>query len=490
MAEELDVAEPFVAHPDADPLHRHRFTYRGSEESIRAAVVELIRGAKRKVFLASFRIGDPEVFAALFDAVDRLRGGVYVVTALDEKTLRRGLVEIEDIDDVKVDVAAQHKQFDRLTRRGIALRGHEQCHAKFLVVDDEVAVVSSANLETSALADQPDRHRRATGESGVVITEPGAVDRLGRFFARLWYAGCTWEAPPGAEYALRERVSQPSPVTVAEETGPHGPVWTDGAEHGILRTLHDVIGLARHELLIATFSLNGIRSRPEMLLDPLRRAMAKHPLKVRLLVRSRNNVPGHRADAGALAALGVSVEPDSGTHAKGVIADGRHGALFSANLDAAHGLYDGVEMGVRLDGRPVLAEARRYLLHAMAHADSRFVSAPAQRELAAGLRAAWQRPWPKQARWPVLADDADWSALVEAAGSGPVLWEDNGHLRIYAGTEEFLVQPGRQGVDRLVAQAGVMPALDRMNGWYEHRPAVRKQPDRGICTAVVERVDG
>ncbi|OZV84552.1 hypothetical protein CA850_01495 [Micromonospora echinospora] len=471
--------EPFVAAPPADRHYRHHFTYRGSAESIRQAAVELIRSARRKIFLASFRIGDRRIIDALVDAVERLRGGVYVVTSWNESTLRRGLAELDDLD--ADDVAVQKKQFDSLTRRGIALRGHEQCHAKFLVVDDERALVSSANLETSALADRPER--AATGESGVVLTDAVEVRRLARFFTRMWFAGCTWEVTPGTEYALRQRAPVDAPVIVTPSTGPHGVVWTDGNEHGILTTLHDVIGRARHELLLATFGLVGVRDRPEMLLDPLRRAIREHGVDVRLLVRARNNIADHRRDTAALAEAGVRIHADSYTHAKGVVADGRHGALFSANLDASHGLYDGVEVGVRLDHRPVLTEARRYLLHAMAHADRRFEPQPTGRALDAGLRAAWQTRWRGRARITVAASDADWRTLTEAVEWGPVLWTDDGVLRLHAADRVFTLNgPTR----RLRVTRADEPALDRMNRWYGLR-GEGSGTRRGVCPAVLVR---
>ncbi|NUR95269.1 MAG: phosphatidylserine/phosphatidylglycerophosphate/cardiolipin synthase family protein, partial [Kribbellaceae bacterium] len=417
-------SKPFAAEPDADAEYRHRFTYRGSETSIRQAAIDLITSAKRKIFLASFRIGDRDLLEALFKAVDRLHGGVYVITSWTEDKLRRDLSSLEDTDDI--DVQAQKKRFDELTRRGIALRGHEACHAKFLVVDDTVALVSSANLETSALADT--LHKKATGENGVVIADSAEVERLARFFTRLWYAGCTWAALPGAEYALHERRPTTSPTTATPLASGPGVIWTYGDaadnERGILNALHDIIGRARRELLLATFSLVGIRRNPELLLNPLHGAITDHGVDVRLLVRARNNVAAHRADVAALADLGVKIFGDSDTHAKGAIADGRHGALFSANFDADHGLLDGVEVGVRLDGRPALAEAHRYFAHAMSHADLSFTSRPTQRELDRGLGARWHRRWPFEQRIKVACSDADWDRLVATATTGPVLWED------------------------------------------------------------------
>ncbi|WP_117213331.1 phospholipase D-like domain-containing protein [Allorhizocola rhizosphaerae] len=483
-------SKPFVAEPDADTEYRHRFTYRGSDTSIKQAAIDLINGAQRKIFLASFRIGDRDLLDALFAAVDRLHGGVYVITSWTEDKLRKDLSSLEDVDDI--DVQAQKKRFDELTRRGIALRGHEACHAKFLVVDDSVALVSSANLETSALADTS--RKKATGENGVVIADPAEAERLARFFTRLWYSGCTWAALPGAEYALHERRPTPNPVTATPLADGPGVIWTHAdaadSERGILGALHDVIGRARCELLLATFSLVGIRDRPELLLNPLRRAIANHHVDVRLLVRARNNIAAHRADTAALADLGVTIYGDSDTHAKGVIADGRYGALFSANFDAEHGLFDGVEVGVRLDGRPALMEAHRYFQHAMAHADLTFAARPAQRELDRGLGARWRRRWPFDQRITVSCTDADWHRLVATATAGPVLWEDDGdNIRVYVGAIAVTLKPVAPARFHLASQPVTTEAAARLRSWFDERqtPGDTK-PRRGCCPAVLQRI--
>ncbi|GIJ27012.1 hypothetical protein Vqi01_21740 [Micromonospora qiuiae] len=484
--------QPFLGAPDTDPEYRHRFTYRGSVTSIRRTAIELIQAARHKIFLASFRIGDQELLDALFAAVDRLHGGVYVVTSWTEQSLRRDLSSVEDVDGI--DVQAQKKRFDELTRRGIALRGHEGCHAKFLIVDDSVALVSSANLETSALVDTD---RPATGENGVLVGNPAEVDRLARFFTRLWFAGCTWAALPGGEYALHRRAPAASPVVAPPLAAGPGVIWTydgddaDGPhrERGILAALHDVIGRARQELLLATFSLVGIRERPELLLDPLRRAMTAYDLDVRLLVRGRNNVPEHRADTAALAELGVTIHGDSATHAKGVIADGRYGALFSANFDAVHGMFSGVEVGTRLDGRPVLAEARRYFRHAMEHANLSFASAPTQRELDEKLGARWRRRWPYGSRLTVSAADTDWRRLVDAAVTGPVLWEEDQELRLYVAHVVATLRPTHPARFALTVAESPRDAATRMRDWYAERPGSgTARSKRGCCPAVLARL--
>ena len=469
---------PFTAQPRPGP-YEHRFSYRDSDPSIRESAIDLIRGARRKIFLASFRIGDAALLDALFEAVERLRGGVYVITSWTDAGLRRGLAALED--NPTADEAAQRHRFEELTRRGVFVRGHDQCHAKFLVVDDEAALVSSANLETSALADRP--HRKVTGESGVVLSDAAEVNRLARLFTRLWYAGCRHEARPGAEYALapREPTASPTEPTLPEPGPRPGVIWTHDDERLILRTVHDIVDRARSELLLATFGLRGLTQHVDLLHERIAAARGRG-VEVTLLCRGRNNIAEHRREATALAELGVRVVGDSLTHAKAAIADGRHGALFSANFDSEHGLTSGVEVGVRLDGLPALAEARRYLLHAIDHADLTFAVGPTQARLDASFGAQWRRPWAGSRTVSVVADEADWRALATA--TPPVLYAQRGDLtRLYANGGEWLLENGKLRIVRAPTRGGA--TLDLMNTWWGERDTAER---RGFFPAELVRV--
>jgi phosphatidylserine/phosphatidylglycerophosphate/cardiolipin synthase-like enzyme len=330
-------ADPYFPEIIRNGQYRHVFSYRGSRPTIKEAALGLLSAARHKVFVASFRIGDTDLLKALYDASDRLRGGVYVISALDERSLRKGL-QIEDADTPGADdIRAQNKRFEDMTSRGISVRGHENFHAKFLIVDDRIALVSSANLETSALTDT--ESRGATGENGFIVSDKNEVFRLARYFTRLWHE-CTYEMPPGENHTVQERTASASPCRVPMADLSHSPsvIWTHRGELGILNAIHDIIGRARRTLLLASYSLNGLTEHPELLLTPIERAIRAHHIQVSLLVRARNNHPQTRHGATALAKLGVHLHADSLTHAKAAIADERHGALFSANFDADHGL--------------------------------------------------------------------------------------------------------------------------------------------------------
>jgi len=470
-------AAPFAAVSESGD-YRHVFSYRDSEPSIQQAAVELIRRARRKVFLASFRIGDTALLDALFEAVDRLRGGVYVITAWNEQSLLRGLSALEE--DAGADVAAQRHRFEEMTKRGIFVRGHDNCHAKFLVVDDEAALVSSANLETSALIDRP--KRKVTGESGVLIEDAVEAQRLARLFTRMWYAGCRWEASPGDAYALAKRDPTRSPCQPEMPAVDRRPsvIWTHDDERLILGTIHDVIDRAQQELLLATFGLRGLTGEPALLHDRIAAAVERG-VKVTLLCRARNNLADHRNEAVALSALGVRVVGDSLTHAKGVIADSRYGAVFSANLDSEHGLTSGVEVGVRLDGSPALAEAERYLRHAIDHADLEFVLSPTQAQLDTRLGAEWRRPWPGPDQVTLAAPDAAWQALTSI--DPPVLYTRSADVtRLHAGGGEWVLTDS--GLTMTKAPTEQQQTVSLMNGWWR---ATKRDERRGFCPATLVR---
>jgi phosphatidylserine/phosphatidylglycerophosphate/cardiolipin synthase-like enzyme len=481
---------PFLAEDLTAASYRHVFTYLKSEQTIKEAAIEVIESAEHKVFLASFLLGDTELLDALYRAAGRLRGGVYVVSALDDESLKRGLAEIESGEDPDTAyLKAHNKRFEDMTQRGIAVRGHDNFHAKFVVADDRVALVSSANLETRAFD--------TTGENGAFVTDPVETQRLGRFFARLW-ASCVFEMPPGQAHSVQPRQPTESPcmVPVPPVTPGTSLIWTYPGEHLILRTLHDIIGRAEHKLFLATFGLTGLTENPALLIEPLRRVIEAHRPEVSVLVRARNNMPGHRRDAAELAKLaGVTIYADSLNHAKGAIADDAYGALFSANFDAKHGLDSGVEVGIRLDGTPALSEAIRYFQHAMACSDLVFETNPSARELNERLGAHWRKPWPLEPELRLRAEDVCWQDFT-ASAERPVLYVQgaDGTTDLLAGNWTFrLGSADAAGVRDLSRQDGQdRSAAQLLQHWLTRRWPRRPVPGdpvaHGFCPALVDRV--
>jgi phosphatidylserine/phosphatidylglycerophosphate/cardiolipin synthase-like enzyme len=410
---------PFEEIPSSGPW-QFCSTFRGSPTTLRDGVLELVRAARHKIFVTSFILGDQALAAELISAAERLTGGVYVISELSEASLRRGLARLEEIHErgekITEKVEVEKKRFMSLTRNGVAVRGHENCHAKFMVVDDVMAWVGSANLETRAFTEG--------GEVGVIISDPVEVDRLARLFARMWLAGSRYHLPAADDYSVQNRegtctVAVPRPPGRAPSL-----IWTDENDKSLLTAVQKVIGAARQELLLASYSLDGMKGRPDLLFHPVAKAVARG-VEVTMLVRALNKRDRHRRDAAELHDLGVRLLADRYNHAKAAVADnGATGALFSANFDAEHGLDpgSGLEIGARLDGTAALADLTRYLRHALANADHEFVRRPLQRQVNDAKVFGASRAWPLPSEIRVRAAPEDWSALAREAAQGPALW--------------------------------------------------------------------
>lgn len=477
-------AETWAAEP-----YRHCWTYEGGGSTIGRELIDMIDGAERKIFIAALTLGDKDLRESLIRAAARLRGGVYVVSALDNKGLTEAINQYDD-DGQDVDAQLEHRNFRELTRHGIYVRGYRGLHAKFALVDDRVALVSSANLVTRSFT--------TIGENGVVVTDPAHVETLARMFTRLWQLS-QWDMPPDArnpgvidKRTPATRVGAPDPTTTGV-----GPVWTwedndDG--HVIARTIVDVIGKAHADVILATFSIAGIsyplprvKTRPELLLKPVHDAVERGA-RVRLLLRGRNFLPAARAEAAAFADAGAEIIPDQRNHAKGVIADRQWGALFSANFTVPRGLTGGIEMGMRLDGTVALAEAHRYFEHVIAEADMEFVRDPALGDLADTLYADAMTPWPLPRTLTVTAADADWESLIAGEGVVPYERTAEGTVTLYSGQRAWTLRQSADGwqlTRRNENGAGHRSASDIFESWLTGRNPDNIQ--RGLCPATLVR---
>ncbi len=421
------------------------WTHQGEQSTLKARLLEIIRRARRKIFIASFRIGDEELFEALFDAVDRLRGSVYVITLVDEKSLAKGHAEIED--DAGADKQALQKQFGPLVERGLYVRGHDSCHAKFVIVDDEIALISSANLESSAFT--------KTSEIGLVLQNKGEVARVAQLFARLWHE-CTWEVAPSVAYTVAKRAKTTPPFRVIPEpVHRQCAIWTHHTDHGILEASREAIKQAKRDLLLASFSLTDMAAQREILLSEIERFRKRTGGRVRLLVRARNHVFSQRRDAGEFAALGCTVVADDVNHAKCVIADGKEAVLFSANFDAQHGLTSGVEMGVRLVETRLVQRAYAFFDGLIRAAPMRLIVSPSHADLQK-LTAGWITQWPAAQTLQVMASDADWKAFTDLGPGRPVLFErgTDGRLVLIVGRRRYFLQEGGPSHQARLESAG------------------------------------
>jgi phosphatidylserine/phosphatidylglycerophosphate/cardiolipin synthase-like enzyme len=127
-----------------------------SPTNSRPALLALIGGAERTLDVYAEVVRDPEFMAALTDAARR---GVAVRVVMSPGEERQ-LVELR-----------------QLAEAGVAVRlvPSPYIHAKLFLVDGRRAFVGSQNMTATSL----DQNR----ELGLIVDEPGAIERIGRVFA-------------------------------------------------------------------------------------------------------------------------------------------------------------------------------------------------------------------------------------------------------------------------------------------------------------------
>ncbi|MDI3284242.1 phospholipase D-like domain-containing protein [Polyangium sp. 15x6] len=370
---------------------------------IRDALLHLIRGASRKVFFCSFLFGDAQIVDALIEAAERLQGGVYVLTALG-KSLQIDTGELdEEFSGMpaqrRVEQQERHLQnLDRMARAGVWLRSARDCHAKLCVVDDEVAVVTSANARRNAYEDNP--------ENGVLVREPAVARELGRLFAHAWLHLTHDESPPGAALDLKGRGGQerrPPAFPALSGSGDLVPVGTvQGIEASIREATLDLIENARRELVIASYS--AVSLRDHVVGRALRRALERG-VKALVVLRPRNL---HRDQVDTCGFLFAGV-PDERlvvlghdhTHAKAIVADGQRALVWTGNLDGKAGYDSGIEVGVLMKDPVSVSAARSHVIEIARRATHRSIIRPTLHEIAAverSLAGAWTLSLPSGAR--------------------------------------------------------------------------------------------
>ena len=454
-----------------------------NHSTIHEALIEMIRSASERIFVASFLIGDERVIEELLRAAERRRGGVYVITALSLKVLERGLAEYE-VDDSSPE--ERGKYFRRLTSGGIYVRGHEECHAKFAVFDDSVALIGSANFVQ--------RSFEWSNEIGVVVRDAVQIRQAARLFTELWYEGCTWEIPPGRAYTVAERVKTEPPTRPGHPGHSENRlVWTNGdCNTFLLDAIQETIAVAKREIIVSSFSIVNMRENPSLVFEHLQRAIERG-VSVRLLVRQRNAFRSQMADLLAASDMGIEIHGDTRNHAKVVISDRQVGVIFSANLDAVHGLTSGGEVGMRLEEPSFLLHLCRYFDHVISTANTTYNRDPTLVELDKSLSGRWRKQWPFESQFEIHGPDAE--KFLDEAKSGVCLFEQRSHeLWLYAGDVRATLQglskeSGFVGVAQVESICESKPAMERLYEWMKSVHGDRKDsfPTRGFCPATISR---
>jgi phosphatidylserine/phosphatidylglycerophosphate/cardiolipin synthase-like enzyme len=450
---------------------------------IRDLLIAQIRVASHKVLFCSFLFADEDIVQALCEAAERLHGGVYILTALD-KHLRAEVLELDDEIDVQTaklqQRAKRHEEhLQRLAHAGAWLRSAEDCHAKFCVVDDACAIVTSANSTKEAYEINP--------EDGLAIHQPLAAREFGRLFAHIWQQLTTLESLPGASLDVH---SLPAPRSVpwcalAGACDSRAVATLRRHETSLLDAAVEVIDRARNSLTIATYSFMGMEDHPVG--AALQRALARG-VGIDLLVQPRNHIEAQRASLAWLLRLApdqVRIHGHRRTHTKSIVADEQTVLLWTGNLDARHGWHDGIEVGVVVEDKGVATAVGRWTHNVMQRGTHVAVNAPSVSQLAdAGFPTALPGDWelrlpPKTDTGPLIGSLMRHPVeLIEAPGQQMLRSADGlvMHIKVDTANRRLDVQRLQRASGNGIACSKGWLADSKLKIRVSHAPA--QQPAR------------
>lgn len=400
---------------------------------IRSAIVEQIAEARQKVLFCSFLFADEEIVRALCEAAERLHGGVYVLTALG-KHLRAEVLELDsdvDASTAKLQERAKRHEdhLERLAHAGVWLRSSEDCHAKFCVVDDRCAIVTSANATQEAYESNP--------EDGLVIHDANSAHELGRLFAHVWQHLATLESMPGARLDVHSLPGARAPAWRSlSGTAQIRPVATLRRDEASLREVAiEVIDRATDHLAIATYSFIGMEDHAVG--AALARALSRN-VRIDLLVQPRNHVEAQRTSLAWLVGLSpdrVRLHGHRRTHTKSIVADGLKALMWTGNLEARHGWDNGIEVGVAVADPGVASAVAAWTADVMERRTHVAMVSPSVRELVeAGQPSVLLGEWTFH-----LPADAPAAHAVNALSRNPVeLLESHSGLVLRCANELLL----------------------------------------------------
>ncbi len=375
-------AAPYVDGGGKGSAHLSTFPERST---ILEAVLNLLGRARRHVFFANFLIQEQEVVDALVAAAKRLQGHVYVLTTLKPEDFNS--ISLNQDNDADADIGADFGEHmacvEQLSRAGLLIKARSDCHAKFMSIDDEQAIVTSANAVPTCYHSTNGRYgrlRQPNGENGVLLTIPREVRRLANLFRAMWRDGCKYYVAPGGDvFDIADIPLYQQAVQVKEppRSGGNEVIWTLPGDLRLREHLISMIQAAKQRIDLSTWVIKGMNDHAvgHALADA-----ASRGVHVKIIVRGMQRADHCQQCRQLCLRLGEQVEilGDYLNHSKAVVADSHEALVLTANLDAQHGLDNGVEVGFRSTDSGFVAATETYLDRLSREAAFRFAPEPTQ----------------------------------------------------------------------------------------------------------------
>lgn len=309
------------------------------QNSIKIKVIDLIRRSKSSIKLCSFIITDHEIYSEIEKVLKTTNVAVFILTQLDESKFSTSLLTeeemIENFNQVHLDI------IKKLYSKGAHVRATRSAHAKFLISDRKKGLLTSANITTPSLTNNP--------ETGVLIKNANALSHLDNLFDEIFQNGTEYTRFISATSNKQFVVSRNQTITKeakALKLKTKLKFTFEDYQQSLYKQIVNIIENTSGDIYISTYSIVGLKFLPELIIAI--KSVLKQGNSVFIFSRGMNYRSDHLEGCNMLASLGCKIYGDVYNHSKGIIS-AKESMIFTANIDGKHGLKNGFEVGLILE---------------------------------------------------------------------------------------------------------------------------------------------
>lgn len=321
-------------------------TYIANREILQEVLTAIDR-AEKYLKIGNFLFQYTEVVKHLKSAAER-GVAIFILTNTSQKKLDRKRIAADSQEECDTSVLDTHlSNIAELFDYGVHVRGLDCLHAKFLIVDGKVALLTSCNFSSSSM----DRNI----ENGILLSDKELKD-LERMFCLLYeradinaYSksfGQTVEhrhTPKPLKWEPSDRTQSRMRYTVCGQKG----ALEKCNETGLYKEIVNQIKEAKKFCYIVCWRFNALDNLME-LTDAVKDAASRGvEVTVYCNLRAQKKLKKDNSIK-VLKAMGCKVLGNDVNHSKCVLTE-RGGIIFTANIDGEAGMKKGFEVGCLLN---------------------------------------------------------------------------------------------------------------------------------------------
>lgn len=360
--------------------------------SLKEEIIKLINSAEKNIYLSTWLLNLEEVKDALLKKASVLKGHIYCLMAIERNNFRYQLSpayknsiesEIDDLQEKYNFKALKELSGSNSLGAAVEIRGHSNCHAKFLVIDEKIMLICSANFTHSSLEIGPNPFLNRN-EVGLRIEDPYLVQQLIVLFKDMYLLRYNAQYPfkgPGKgeihpvvyskqiihddkDYLSELIDSKMNPVNGLEF------IWTydilDKKDYPtrfepkkFLKRMKEILEKEDQFAFITAYSIVELEDTE---IDNLLIRKAKEE-KIRIIiiidVKNKNRFPENLKELEALNNFDVFYHP--GTHAKFMLTS-KNWMMSTANIDGIHGLRNSFEVGILGNNKDIFSKFKEFYI--------------------------------------------------------------------------------------------------------------------------------